>query len=186
MWTWLKKLGEHLRRPTVDDLITEYVAKPAAREIVLIDGDQGFSPHVTRKILVPKPGVRYIWVQHKRTFVPKGVMQKVTVGEVELVKPSDVGKESVDTYIAMELVRLCLMERPKTAIIVSADADFVDILVNAASMFPDVTFHLMVHKHGQPMKNIVRSTLPSNARIICFNVPKPPPVKSSKRATWVY
>lgn len=146
---------------------------------MLIDGDQGFNPHVTRKILVPKPGVRYIWVQHKRTFVPKGVMQKVAAGEVELVKPSDVGKESVDTYIAMELVRLCLTERPKTAIIVSADADFVDILINAANMFPDATFHLMVHKHGQPMKNIGRPTLPTNARIIYFNVPKPAPKRAA-------
>lgn len=134
------------------------------RVIVFFDGDQPHQLNEFTNLYRPLDHVEYLWIQNARA----NVTLRVRNSGIKIVRPSDVGKESVDTYIAMRIVYECLSRNPPSrVIIISRDMDFVDVIVNASRWFTDVDFSLLVQvsKQFRPKLDV---ELPKNARIQFF------------------
>lgn len=146
-----------------------FKSKPAPAEprtIIFFDGDQGLGQF--ERFYKELPNVDYHWVQNSRMMVPN----KIKNSSIEWTIPSDVGKESVDTYIAMKAVHECASANPPSHIfIISRDMDFIDVIINAALLFAKVKFTLMVNQcsvKATAVKKHRGVALPANASLIFY------------------
>jgi hypothetical protein len=152
IFSWLKGLRRHPKE----------ISDPK-RVVVIFDGDQS-GPHVNR-IAVTLPNVEYFWVQNSRATIPKRLKN---LG-VKIIRPSDLGKESVDTYIAMKTVQECMSSDPPAHVyIVSRDGDFIDVILNAAHMFTTIHFTLMIKRDSGSTRKHTKVNLPKNAKVLFF------------------
>ena len=147
--------------------------KPAS--LFYIDGDNGSNKSVVTTICKPNTDWKYIWVQNKSACKPK-YLDKLPI---EVIHPSNFGKESTDTFIAMDIVHRCATSSVKEVVIQTCDMDFLDVCVNAAKMFPHVNFCLMVNRAGAGIKKVDIKKLPPNVKRITFR-PKPVPTTLQK------
>lgn len=153
MLSWFKGLFKKPPKP------------PPRRVVVIFDGDQP-GTHFTKLFNKEIAHVEYFWVQNKRASTPKSVKKS----GVKIIRPSDLGKESVDTFIAMKVVDVCKgVPPPNHVYIVSRDGDFIDVVHNAAVWFKNVKFTLMIQRQGnRNTKKAIGCKLPSNASLLFF------------------
>lgn len=105
-------------------------------QYVVFDGDQTPSK-VIQKIYKPDSTIKYDWVGV--VSVPK----VVTNIDVNVIKPTNFGKEATDTQIAISISdNLHKNKNIRTVCIVSDDGDFVDITLSLSKLFPNVNFYL--------------------------------------------
>jgi hypothetical protein len=134
------------------------------KKVVFFDGDN-VSVLVGVKLSTDR-SYDYVWVKNSRAPIPKKILQNKSIA---IVEPSCEGKESTDSYIAMAVVKAC-SDGAKSVAIVSNDTDFIDVIVEAAKMFPTCTFTLMQHVDGPSRKFGKTFKIPSNANILKFKL----------------
>lgn len=156
------------------DLFSKKSIKPVS--LLYIDGDNGCNKSSVTSFCKPDIGWKYIWVQNKNACTPR-YLEKLPV---EIIHPSNFGKESTDTFIAMDIVNKCATGNVKEVVIQTCDMDFLDVCVNAAKMFPLVSFCLMVNRAGSGIKKVDTRKLPSNVKRLIFKT-KPVIAPTPKR-----
>ncbi len=133
------------------------------RNCVFFDGDNN---HIVPVIKISSDRAwDHKWVINSKASIPKKILN---LKHVEKFNPSNLGKESSDTFIAMDVVRLSA-QGVKRVVIVSNDADFLDVIINASKMFPGTDYTLMIHRGGAGIRKISNLSLPNNAKIVYFH-----------------
>jgi hypothetical protein len=149
--------------------------KPQVEETacVFFDGDQGFK--VAEPLMKKLPNVKYFWVQNSRATIPKKITDAVKKKLINVTIPSDIGKESVDMFIAMKIAHVCSgLNPPRRVYIISQDIDFIDVIINAAKIFTKTDFILMIARQQTqtPPTKHIGAKLPKNASVVFFKPKK--------------
>lgn len=133
--------------------------------VLFFDGDN-ISINVANVFAVERKNWDFYWVANKNATTPKKLLKNKLI---EIVNPSCTGKESTDTFIAMDTVYKCANGATEI-VIVSNDVDFIDVIVNCALMYPLVKFTLASDKNGASIKKNCSCELPKNATWLKFKM----------------
>lgn len=137
-----------------------------ASHMVFFDGDQVTFDELCSVYTDCTHRTDYIWV-HIGTL-PK----KVSKHAIRKVKPSNFGKEATDTYIAMHMMTALYTMKYTEYTVFTNDLDFVDSIVYAANLFPNIKFRMMMslHRATSPKVSTIRKSIPKNIEILTYRL----------------
>ncbi len=128
--------------------IRSFISPNEIKFMVIFDGDQVSSKVFKRFMAVKREDTRYLWVQSNQN-IPKAVL----ANKIEYVIAPRFGKESADSVIAiMASAESGTNKKLREVHVVSGDGDTIDMCVNLAYVYPDVTFYA-VHLGNRPIKS---------------------------------
>lgn len=137
-------------------------------EYVIFDGDQT-GDKTLMSLLTDSTHTKFVWVQ-----IASIVSKKLTANlhRIELIQPSNVGKEATDTQIAISIVdALHKIKTLHTVYIVSSDGDFIDVVTNISKLFTTKKFVLVdnqSHRTSKTASRVLRTLNTTNPN--CFSV----------------
>lgn len=137
-------------------------------EYVIFDGDQTANKTLM-SLMTNSASTKFVWVQ-VGSLIPKALT--ANIHRIELIQPSNVGKEATDTQIAISIVdALHKIKTLHTVYIVSSDGDFIDVVTNISKLFPTKKFVLVdsqSHRTSKAASRVLRTLNTTNPN--CFSV----------------